>query len=449
METEAEVKSDLGLLNEALESGTLQRAERLMAELNPGEVALLLEALPPAKRYIAWGLVDDADEGDVLAGLNDEVRAKLVEEMDTAELLAATEGMPIDDLADVAADLPDSITEQLIRSLSQSDRERLEAILSYPEDSAGGLMDPNTIAVRPNVTLDVVLRYLRALGSVPDDTTSLFVVDRTGRYQGMLPFSSIVTRQSEATVADVMNREVQPIDANTAASEVAKAFQNLDLVSAPVVDEQGSLIGQITVDDVVDVIREQADHDILSMAGLDEEDDIFAPVGTSAIRRAIWLGVNLATAFLAAAVVGLFEATLAQVVTLAVLMPVVASMGGIAGSQTLTLMIRGIALGRIEDSNARWILFKEAAVGILNGLGWAIVVMLITVTFFSNWDVGLVIGAATAITLIVAALAGFFVPLILRRMDIDPALAGGVVLTTVTDVVGFFSFLGLGALFLT
>jgi magnesium transporter len=449
MEPEAKSKTDLGLLSEALESGTMLQAESLMADLNPGEVALLLESLPPAKRYIVWGLVEHSDEGEVLADLNDEVRTRLMEEMDTAELLAATEGMPIDDLADVAADLPESITRQLLQSLNQSDRERLEALLSYPEDSAGGIMNPSTIAVRPNVTLEVVLRYLRALSELPKNTTSVFVVDRTGRYQGMLPFSSLVTQEPSQSVMAVLDNEIEPIIADTSAADVAKIFQNLDLVTAPVVDEDGILLGQITVDDVVDVIREQADHDILSMAGLDEEDDIFAPVTTSTARRAVWLGVNLATAFLAAAVVGLFEETLAKVVTLAILMPVVASMGGIAGSQTLTLMVRGMALGRIEDSNARWILIKEVSVGVLNGIGWAIIVMLVTVTFFSDWDVGLVIGAAVAINLVFAAIAGCLVPIALRRLNIDPALAGGVVLTTVTDVVGFFSFLGLGALFLT
>ncbi len=448
MEPEADVKTDLSLLSEALERGMMQNAEGLMANLNPAEIALLLESLPPAKREIVWKLVDASDEGEVLAELNDEVRTGLMEGMDLAALIAATEGMALDDLADVAADLPESITQRLIQSLNTSDRERLEAVLSYPEDSAGGLMNPSTIAVRPNVSLDVVLRYLRALGELPDQTASLFVVDRNGRYLGTLMISSLVTKDPALSVTEVMDDQIEPIPAAETAAEVAKQFQNRDLFAAPVVDDHGLLLGQITVDDVVDVIREQADHDILSMAGLDEEDDIFAPVAISAGRRAIWLGVNLATAFLAAAVVGMFEATLAKVVTLAVLMPVVASMGGIAGSQTLTLMIRGIALGRIEDSNARWILFKEVAVGVLNGIGWAIVVMLITVTFFSDWDVGFVIGAAVAINLVVAALAGFIVPIILRRMNIDPALAGGVVLTTVTDVVGFFSFLGLGTLFL-
>jgi magnesium transporter len=246
-----------------------------------------------------------------------------------------------------------------------------------------------------------------------------------------------------------MDSDAQTFAAEMPATDVARQFQNLDLVSAPVVDENGRLLGQITIDDVVDVIREQADHDILRMAGLDEEDDIFAPVVASAGRRAIWLGINLATAFVAAAVVDQFKDTLEQVVVLAVLMPVVASMGGVAGTQTLTLMIRGMALGRVEDSNARWLLTKEVAVGMLNGFAWAAVVLLVTIVFFAEWDVGLVIGAAVAINLIVAAFAGFIVPLILQRMKIDPALAGGVVLTTITDVVGFITFLGLGTLFLT
>jgi magnesium transporter len=448
MEPKADVKTDLRAVSEALEHGRLKSAERLMGDLNPAEIALLLESVPPPKREVAWQLVPTSNEGEVLAELNDEVRTRLMKGMDTAELLAATEGMAIDDLADIAADLPEPITGLLIQSLNQSDRERLEAVLSYPEDSAGGLMNPSTVAVRPNVTLDVVLRYLRALGELPDHSTSLFVVDRNEQYLGTLLFSALVTHDLNETVAAVMDDEVKAIHAETSAADVAKRFQLLDLVTAPVVDESGLLLGQITVDDVVDVITEQADHDILSMAGLDEEDDIFAPVFISAGRRAIWLGVNLATAFLAAAVVGMFEETLAEVVTLAILMPVVASMGGIAGSQTLTLMIRGMALGRIEDSNARWILIKEVAVGVLNGIVWAIVVMLITVTFFSDWDIGFVIGAAVAINLVFAALAGVIVPIVLRRLNIDPALAGGVVLTTVTDVVGFISFLGLGTLFL-
>jgi magnesium transporter len=449
MELQTKAKTDLGRLSEALESGMMQRVAALLSDLNPAEIARLIESLPPARRDIVWNMVDEDDDSAVLAELNDEVRTRLMEGMDTAELLTATEGMALDDLADVVADLPESITQEVISSLSRRDRERLESVLAYPEDSAGGLMNPNTIAVRPNVTLEVVLRYLRALGQLPENTYSLFVVDRNDKYVGKLRISVIVSHHSNELVRDAMDSDAEVFTANQPAAEVAREFQDLDLISAPVLDDQGRLLGQITVDDVVDVIREQADRDILSMAGLDEEDDIFAPVVASAGRRAIWLGVNLATAFLAAAVVGIFEETLAKVVILAVLMPVVASMGGIAGTQTLTIMIRGMALGRVEQSNARWLFAKEIAVGILNGFAWAAIVLLITVTFFSTWDVGLVIGAAVAINLIVAAFAGFLVPLVLRRLNIDPALAGGVVLTTVTDVVGFTTFLGLGTLFLT
>jgi magnesium transporter len=449
MELEATTKIDLGKLSDALEQGLMQRAAGLMADLNPAEIALLMESLPPARRNIVWNLISEEDDAEVLAALNDEVRTRLVEGMDTAELLNATEGMELDDLADVLADLPESITQQVIRSLDQRDRERLEAVLSYPEDSAGGLMNPKTVTVRPNVTLEVVQRYLRGLGNLPDNTYSLFVVDRNDKYMGKLRVARIVTDDPDQLVRDAMDSDAQTFAAEMPATDVARQFQNLDLVSAPVVDENGRLLGQITIDDVVDVIREQADHDILRMAGLDEEDDIFAPVVASAGRRAIWLGINLATAFVAAAVVDQFKDTLEQVVVLAVLMPVVASMGGVAGTQTLTLMIRGMALGRVEDSNARWLLTKEVAVGMLNGFAWAAVVLLVTIVFFAEWDVGLVIGAAVAINLIVAAFAGFIVPLILQRMKIDPALAGGVVLTTITDVVGFITFLGLGTLFLT
>ena len=448
MELEAKPKIDLGMLSDALERGMMQRAAGLMEDLNPAEIALLIESLPPARRDIVWNLVSEDDDAEVLAELNDEVRTRLMEGMDTEKLLYATEGMEIDDLADVVADLPESITRQVIHSLNQRDRERLEAVLSYPEDSAGGLMNPDTITVRPNVTLEVVLRYMRALGKLPDNTYSLFVVDRNDRYLGKLRISRIVTHDPNDLVLDAMDADAQTFTAEMPDTEVARAFQNLDLVSAPVVDDSGRLLGQITIDDVVDVISEQADHDILSMAGLDEEDDIFAPVVVSAGRRAIWLGVNLATAFVAAAVVGMFKDTLEQVVVLAVLMPVVASMGGIAGTQTLTLMIRGMALGRVEGSNARWLLTKEVAVGVLNGCIWAAIVLLVTIIFFAEWDVGLVIGAAVAINLVLAAFAGVIVPLILHRMKIDAALAGGVVLTTVTDVVGFITFLGLGTLFL-
>ncbi len=448
MDVERKAESNLGRLRETLESGTLRQVGVLVNALHPSETADLLESLPPTERDIVWKLVSDSDEGEVLLELNDEVRSRIIEGMDAEEVVAATAGMALDDLADFVADLPEAISSQVVRSLSEQEQERLQSVLAYPEDSAGGLMNPDTISVRPDVSLEVVLRYLRQLGNIPDRTDAVFVVDRNNRYVGALYMARLVTRDPQATVSSVMDRMVAAIPSRTPAEEVARDFRNRDLLSAPVVDRDGHLIGKITIDDVVDVIQEQADHSILSMAGLDEDDDMFAPVVTSARRRAVWLGVNLATAFLAASMVALFADTLEKVVVLAVLMPVVASMGGIAGGQTLTLMIRGLALGTVQESNARWLLSKEIAVGMLNGFAWAGVVGLVTLLFFSTWQVALIIAAAICLNLLVAAMAGFLLPFIMRRLKIDPALAGSVVLTTITDVVGFVSFLGLGTYFL-
>ena len=449
MESHAKVKSNLGALRAALEGGTIRQVRNLVNSLHPAENARLLESLPPPERVVVWELIAEKDEGDVLVELNDEVRARLVEHMDADEVIAATEGMELDDLADFVADLPEAVTVQVIQSLSRQDQERLQSVLSFPEDTAGGLMDPDTISVRPDVTLEVVLRYLRMQGDLPDKVATVFVVDQHDHYLGALYINRLVTRDLQSTVSEVMDRSVEAIASDRPDTDVAMEFQDRDLITAPVVDDNGKLIGQITVDDVMDVIQDQADHDILSMAGLDEEDDMFAPVITSTQRRAVWLGVNLATAFVVAGVVAIFKPTLDKVVILAVLMPVVASMGGIAGSQTLTLMIRGLALGRVHDANARWLLVKEMAIGLLNGLGWAIVVAIVTIFFFSTWKVGVIIAAALMINLITAAFAGFAIPLLLNKLRIDPALAGTVVLTTVTDIIGFVAFLGLGTIFLT
>jgi magnesium transporter len=441
-------RTDLEHVLDALEAGTVRQVQRLVRALHPAETARLLEALPPAQRRIVFDLVESADQGEILAELADDVRAGLVVGMAAQDLVAAASEMDLDDLADFLADLPEALTSQVLRSLSQQDRERLNAVLSYPEDSAGGLMNPETLSVRADVTLEVVLRYLRMRAEMPDKTEAIFVVDRNGRYLGVLYVARLLTRDPDASVADVMDATVEAIPANMPDGDVAREFQNRDLVSAAVVDDRGKLLGQITVDDVVDLIQEQADEDIRRLAGLPEEDDMFAPVLTSARRRALWLGVNMATAFLAATVIGLFKPTLEKVVVLAVLMPIVASMGGIAGSQVATLMVRGLALGRVQDSNARWLLAKEVGVALINGAGWAIVVALGTVTFFADWQVGLIIGAALMINLLVAALTGFSVPLALTKLRIDPALAGPVLLTTLTDCIGFAVFLGLGTLFL-
>ncbi len=436
-------------LREGLESGTLRRVSREVNSLHPAEIADLLEALPPAEREVIWELVDKDSDGDVLVELNDEVRAKLVSGMDVDELVAAAEGLDLDDLADLMPDLPETVTRQVIQSMDHQDRERLRSVMAYREDSAGGLMDPDVVTVRPDVTLEVVIRYLRIRGDLPRDTDVLFVVNRFDRYVGALYLTTLLTEDPARDVGELMDVDIEGIPADTDAGDVANVFETRDLVTAPVIAPDGRLVGRITVDDVVDVIREQADQSIMSMAGLDQDEDMFAPVVTSSRRRAIWLGVNLATAFMAAWVVGIFQATIDQVVALAVLMPIVASMGGIAGSQTLTLMIRGLALGQVQSSNARWLMAREIAVGVVNGIAWATVVGAATVLWFGNWALGGIIALALVANLIVAAVSGVTIPLFLKKIGVDPALAGSVVLTTVTDVVGFWAFLGLGALFLT
>lgn len=441
--------SRLAALRNALEQGSLRHGHRLVNSMHPAEIASLIESLPPARREIVWEFVDPEIEGDVLIELNEEVRAELIGGMDADELIAATEGMEVDDLADLIGDLPETLNERVLHSMDAQDRERLSAVMGFEEDSAGGLMNLDAVTVRPDVTLEVVLRYLRMRGEMPARTDQLFVVNRHDKYRGALDLTRLLTEEPEKTVGEVMDSGIEGIAPETPAREVAKLFEDRDLVSAAVVTGDGKLLGRITVDDVVDVIREEADHSVMSMAGLGEDKDMFAGVVTSARRRAVWLSVNLATAFLAANVVGLFEATIEKVVALAVLMPIVASMGGIAGSQTLVLIIRGLALGQIEQTNARWLLIREILVGLLNGVALSSIVALSAGIWFEKWTIGLIIFSALMINLFAAALAGVGVPLMLKRMGIDPALAGGVILTTVTDTVGFASLLGLGTLFLT
>ncbi len=435
-------------LTRALDSGAAGQIRRLLVNLHPAEIADLLESFPHGPREILWELVDPDDRGETLVHLNEEVRAGLIEEMETHDLVAATEGLDADDLADLIQDLPGAVTREVLRYMDKQNRDRLEAVLLYPEDTAGGLMDLDAVTVRADVTLDVVLRYLRLHDEIPAATDTLFVVDRQGRYKGTLQLTRLLTNDPDLLVAAVMDRDIAGIPAELPDVEVARLFEDRDLVSAPVISEDGRLLGRITIDDVVDVIRENAEHSILGMAGLDEEDDTFAPIIKSARRRAVWLGINLLTAFLASWVIGLFQATLQQVVALAVLMPIVASMGGIAGSQTLIIVIRGMALGQIGSSNARWLMYKELAVTVLNGIAWALVVAVIATLWFKDINIGLIIGVALIVNLTCAALAGLGIPFLLERMQIDAAHAGTVVLTTITDVIGFMVFLGLGTIFL-
>ena len=437
-------EKDIHALNVALDDNRMQEVERMINSFPAAEIAFFLESLPCDKRNIVWELADSEHSGEILVHLHDEVRSSLIASMENEELVEATADLELDDLADIIQDLPKEVSDELLLSMDRNNRELLKTALSYPENSAGGLMNPDVITIRPDVTLDVVLRYIRMRGSLPEPLGDLFAVGRNGHYRGRLNINDLFLKDPNTKVADILDMNSPAILAKTPASEVAQDFQHYDWISAPVVDENNTVIGRITVDDVVDVIRDESEHSVMRMAGLDEENDMFAPVLKSSKRRALWLGINLLTVLLAAYAIGFFSAALEQIVALAILMPVVASMGGIAGSQTLTLMIRGMATGQVGLGNAKHLLSREVSISIINSFIWALVLAAITFLWFRQWDIGLVIGIALTINLVAGAFAGVMVPIILRRMSIDPAIAGGVVLTTVTDIVGYVSFLALG-----
>lgn len=441
-------EKEIQILNVALEDNRSHEVERMINSLPASEIAFFLESLPNHKRTKVWDLVDSEHSGEILVHLHDEVRSKLISKMENQELVEATSDLELDDLADIIEDLPKEVSDELLLSMDHNNRELLKRALSYPEESAGGLMNPDVITIRPDVNLDVILRYIRMRGKLPNPLGDLFAVGRNGHYRGRLDVNDLLLKDPNTNVSDILDYDSPAILASTPASEVAQDFEHHDWISAPVVDESNTLIGRITVDDIVDVIRDESEHTVMRMAGLDEEDDMFAPVLISSKRRAIWLGINLLTALLAAYAIGFFSVTLEKVVALAILMPVVASMGGIAGSQTLTLMIRGMATGQVGLGNAKHLLSREFAISILNSIIWAIVLAAITFWWFNDWNIGKVIAMALTINLIAGAIAGVLVPLLLRRLSIDPAIAGGVVLTTVTDIVGYVSFLGLGSIYL-
>jgi magnesium transporter len=438
----------LAALRTALDEGAVRSAERMINTLHPAEIAQLLESLPPKRRAIVWELTDPELDGDVLVELSDDVRAQLIRAMDAEELAAATEGLEIDDLADLLADLPETVTQQLLHNMDHQDRERLTRVLSWPEDSAGGLMSTDTVSVRSDVSLEVVQRYLRMRGELPARTDRLFVVDRSDRFLGTVTLARLLTDDPEKLVGSSLDPDAPRIAPELPASEVSHLFRDRDLVSAPVVDEHGLLLGRVTVDDVVDVITEEAAHEVMAGAGLRDEEDVFAPVFPATRRRMLWLGINLFTAILAGMVVQRFEGTIEKVAALAALMPIVASMGGIAGTQTVTLIIRSLALGQVQWRDARWLLLREMGVSALTGLAMAIILAAITIAWLGTWKIAAIIAAAMLINLMAAAIVGVLVPLTLRRMQIDPALSAGVILTTFTDVIGFSTLLGLGTIFL-
>jgi magnesium transporter len=437
----------LDKLSTALNSGTFVDAGRMLNGLSPADVAHLIESSPPRFRLILWQMVDDEREGEVLGELGDDLQAQFLGTMNATEVAQLTENLEDDDIADILQQLPGRVVQEVLNAMDQQDRARLEGVMLYPEDVAGGLMNTDTITIRAALTLDVVLRYLRRHSEIPKMTDNLIVVNRSDQYIGMLPLRTLLVSDPGTSVREMMVTDIEPINVNTPDTEVARLFERNDWVSAPVVDESGKLLGRITIDDVVDVIREDADRSIMSMAGLDEDADTFAPFSRAAPGRAIWLGINLITAFIASSMINLFQDTIEKVVALAVLMPIVASMGGIAGTQTLTLVVRGIAMGQVGKSNQAWLMNRELMIGLVNGILWAAVVAVAASTWFDDWTIGVIIAAAMVINLVTAALAGVLLPLFMTRIKIDPALAGGVVLTTVTDVVGFVSFLGLATLF--
>lgn len=440
---------NLELLQQAIQTDGMSTVHGLLKTLHPAEIADLLESLPRSQRLIVWSMVDHDQDGEILIEVGEEVRSSLVQEMGTNELVDALETLDTDDMADIIQSLPERLIQKTLSSMKKQDRDRVEAVLSYSEDTAGALMNTDTTTIRPNVTLDVVQKYLRKLGKLPAGTDRLYVVDYFNKFLGVLFLRTLVTCNPSDTVSDVMDTTIKAVKANEDEKDIVRLFEDRDLLSLPVVDDDNRLLGRITIDDIVDVIREEADKSMLSRAGLHEEEDIFAPIIKSTRRRSIWLGANLLTAFLASWVIGLFSATIEQVVALAVLMPIVASMGGIAGSQTLTLVIRAQALGQLATGNTRALLTKEISIGLLNGILWALIVATVATLWFKDAHIGITIGVALVINLTAAALAGVLVPVILKKMNIDAALAGSVVLTTVTDVIGFMAFLGTATLIMT
>jgi magnesium transporter len=439
--------SQLASVNELMDSKNVRLLQHMLNNLTPADIADQIESAPPKARRVLWDLVNKESEGEVIGELSEELSGEILNEMESHEVASLTEGLDPDDIADILQQLPEKVIPEVLQAMSIQDRQRVETVLTYKEDTAGGLMNTDTITVRPDMTLDVVLRYLRRHEELPQTTDSIFVVNREDTFLGILPLGKLLTSSPNITAREIMITKVEAIPADMSDSEVAHLFEKHDWVSAPVVNKDQKLLGRITIDDVVDVIMEDADHSLLSMAGLSDVEETFASIGRTTPRRAVWLGVNLMTAILASAVINVFEATIDKVVALAILMPIVASMGGVAGSQTLTVVIRGMALGQISRSNLGWLLSKEFAVGAINGILWASIMGCVAALWFKDPLIAVIIAAAMVINLIAAALAGAALPVILKACKIDPALAGSVALTTITDVVGFLSFLGLATIF--
>ena len=435
-------------LLKAIEEDNFDYIKEIINGLIDEEIADILESFPPRERHQIWLEINRELQAEVLCHTNDEVTASLLEQLNNQEIIELTKNLETDDIANIAQAIPESERDQVLCNLDDNVRSAVETTLSYPENTAGGLMSADFIAIRPDVNLKTVLRLLQKIGDIPNSTNHLFVQDREGFYQGILPITKLITRDEERLVSDVME-EKPPIQAGTHENKVAHIFEKYDLISVAVTDKNNQLLGRITIDDVVDIIREEAERSQMASAGLNDEEDLFAPPLKSAKRRSFWLGINLLTAIFASIVIGLFEATIQQIVALAILMPIVASMGGIAGTQTATIVIRALATGKLNFQNYRHLILKETGVGLFNGILWSTITGIAVSLLFDDSSLGLIFGSAMLINLIVAAIAGALIPLLLNKMRIDPALAAGLILTTVTDTIGFFIFLGLATIVLT
>lgn len=440
--------SNQEVIDDLVRRQNLTELQRKLDELHPADIAYILEALPLDERLTVWQLVKAERDGDILLEVSDAVRETLIADMEDHELLAAAREMDVDELADLAPELPRDVVLELMESLDAQQRERMRSVLSYEEDQVGALMDFEMVTIREDVSLEVVLRYLRRLKELPGHTDKLFVVDYDGRLTGVLPLKRLLVNDPERQVGEVMADDPVTFSPDEDAYDAAQAFERYDLVSAPVVDKGGRLIGRLTIDEMVDLIREESESEVLNMAGLREEEDIFASVWKSVRNRWAWLAVNLVTAFVASRVIGLFDGAIEKLVALAALMPIVAGIGGNSGNQTITMIVRAMALDQLGSGNAAWLLRKELGVGLANGLFWGGVIGAVAWWLYDSWSLGLVMTAAMTLNLLLAALMGVLIPITLARMGRDPAMGASVMITAVTDSGGFFIFLGLATLFL-
>ncbi|GGI69778.1 magnesium transporter MgtE [Shewanella hanedai] len=438
----------LNQLTQALGSGMFVHVRNMLHDMAASDIAFILESSPPRTRQVLWQLIDQDQTGEILDELGEELKDNLIKQMSPERVAKAAARMDTDDLAYILRSLPDSVFKQVLNSMSSQDRVRVEQALSYPDDTAGSIMNTDTVTLRPDVNIDVILRYLRIRGKLPEATDTLYVVDKHDRLLGGVELADLLTCDPNSSIRAIMDAKLEGIPVGMSDNEVAQLFERHDWISAPVIGDDNQLLGRITIDDVVDVIRENAEHSMMGMAGMDDDADTFGPVLKSTLQRSLWLTINLFAALLAASVSNMFEGTIEQFATIAILMTIVPSMGGVAGNQTLALVIRGLALGQIGKSNSRWLIGKELAIGFLNGILWSVLVFIAIWLWKDDIALGALIGGAMLINMTVAGLAGACIPLLLKKMKIDPALAGGMVLTTVTDIIGLFAFLGLATIFL-